>query len=149
MQLFHTSPETEITPSTLGRFDEFLFFSPTIYVMTAGDYHVFVTSLNDSEIIEAGSLWYQDNWEAARPFIDELMGRLSVDEDTAMGLLDGSLSVYDMDIEPEDMADEDWNVQRLTARSAKALGFIGVAVEDEQGAAYMLDVTRIKMEAAK
>lgn len=133
MKLFHTSHEATITPTAAGLFDEFLFFSSDVYVMTAGEHHVFTTEIDESKIIEAGSLWYQDNWEAARPFIEELMDRLSIDENDAMALLDESscLDEMDLDIEPEDVADESWNIQRLTAKSAKALGFIGVAVEDE------------------
>ena len=151
MQLFHTSPEATITPSKSGRFDEFLFFSSSIYVMTAGEHHVFTAEVDESDIIEAGSLWYQENWEAARPFIAELMNRLSIEEVDAMVLLDESISIYDMDfdVEPEDLADESWNIQRLTAKCAKALGFIGVQVEDEQGAAYMIDAFQIKMEASE
>lgn len=148
MKLFHTSPEATITPRKSGRFDEFLFFSSSIYVMTAGEHHVFTAEVDESDIIEAGSLWYQENWEAARPFITELMNRLSIDEDDAMALLDESVSIYDIDvdIEPADLADESWNIQRLTAKCAKALGFIGVQVEDEQGAAYMIDIYKVKIE---
>lgn len=143
MNLYHTSPNAEITPTRFGTFDEFIFFSNDVYVMTAGDYHVFTTEIDESLVIGAPALWYQENWEDARQYIDELMRTLNIDEDTAMGLLDESIDITDLDIDACELGTEWWNVQRLTARCAKALGYIGVRVEDEQGSAYMLDVEAI------
>lgn len=144
--LYHTSPNEEIEPNSTGTFDEFIFFSNTVYVMSAGEYHVFTTEVDEDKIIEAGSLWYQDNWEDAKQYIDELAEHLGVDEDTAMELIDESKEITDLDIDVCDLGGEWWNLQRITAKCAKAMGYIGVQVEDEQGAAYMLDINAIELE---
>lgn len=149
MKLFHTSPEAVINPKTTGLFDEFIFFSGSIYTMTAGEYHVFSTEVDEGKIISASSLWYQDNYEDAHQYVDELCDTLEIDEDDSMSLLDESKTIFDLelDIDSEDIADVIWNIQRLTAKCAKSMGFIGVQVEDEQGAAWMIDATAIEIVA--
>lgn len=141
MELFHTSP-TEINEiTTLGRFGEFLFFSESKYVMTAGEHITYRIELDDSQIIEAGQLFYHENAAELNVLVAELAGRLGIDEDDAEALIEESKSVYDLDgVEPEDAADLSWDVQLFTARAAKILGFRGVQVEDEQGSAYMIDM---------
>ncbi|WP_341667326.1 hypothetical protein [Alcaligenes sp. SDU_A2] len=139
MELFHTSP-TEINKvTTLGRFGEFLFFSDNEYVMTAGEHITYRIELDKSQIVEAGQLFYHEGADRLAPLVAELAARLGVDEDEAEALIEESKSVYDLDgVEPEDAADLSWDVQLYTARAAKALGFRGVQVEDEQGTAFMV-----------
>lgn len=141
MELFHTSPAEIKEITTLGRFDGFLFFSADEYVMTAGEHITYRIGLDDSQIIEAGQLFYHENAAELSGLVSELAGYLGIDENDAEALIEESKSVFDLDIvEPEDAADLSWDVQLFTARAAKILGFRGVQVEDEQGSAYMIDM---------
>lgn len=113
MILFHTSPEVEIVVNTTGLYDEFLFFADSPYTTSTSETHTFEIEVDENKIIEASGLWYKDRWEDAKVFIEELMARLDIDDDTAMELLGESTQLEDLDlgIEAEDMAEESWNVQ--------------------------------------
>lgn len=149
MKLFHTSANATIEAHNHGTFGEFLFFSSDVYTTVAGEYHVFSVGVDESKIIDAASIWYNNESSNCAPFVEEIMDTYGVDEDTAEQLIDESVSIYDIEsnIEPEDMADASWDIQRLTAKCAKAMGYVGVCVTDEQGSAYMLDVTAINLTA--
>lgn len=141
MKLFHTSPEEIKEINALGRFGEFLFFSSDVYVMTACEHTVYSIEISDSKIIEASQIFYHEDAAKLDSLVAELAAKLDVDADVAESLIDETSSIFDLDnIEPEDAADASWDVQLYTARAAKALGFRGVRVEDEQGAAYMIDM---------
>ncbi|MCV4287849.1 hypothetical protein OH708_08025 [Pseudomonas capsici] len=141
MQLFHTSPAEIATINKNGRFGEFLFFSSTAYAMAVGEVVTYSVEMDDDSIIDAGSLFYHEDAEKLEGLVAELANRFEIDADTAEDLIAEKTSVYDIDgIEPEDMADASWDVQRFTAKAAKILGFRGVAVSDEQGTAYMIDM---------
>lgn len=141
MELFHTSPSQITVIAGNGRFGEFLFFSAHVYVMTAGDFVTYKIELDDSAIIKAGQLFYHADASKLDSLVAELVDRLSIDADDAEALIEGSKSAYDLDgIEPEDAADTAWDAQLFAARAAKLLGFRAVQVQDEQGAAYMIDM---------
>lgn len=140
MQLYHTSPD-EITEPKNGLFGDFLCFSGQVYTMTAAaDPVVYRLEIREDEVIDASSIWYDDNAELARPYAEQIMSRYGVDEDTAESLIDGSASLYDVDadIDAEDMAEADWCIQRLTAEAGRAMGYAATAVKDEQGVCYMI-----------
>lgn len=150
MQLFHTSPNeiSEITEA--GRFGSFLFFSSHVYHMTAGQAVVYSTELGDDEIISAGSLFYHDGAAKLAGLVAELAEQLDIDEDDAEALIEESKTVYDLDgIEPEDAADASWDVQLFTARAAALLGYRGVAVSDEQGTSYMVNMLGREADLAR
>ncbi|WP_339869099.1 hypothetical protein [Pseudohongiella nitratireducens] len=134
MELIHTSPEliTEINES--GRFNEFLFFSADEYTMTAGDHVAYSIELGDDEIIEAGQLFYHEDAEKLDELVAEFCDRFDVDADTAEEIISEREQLDSCD------SDDLWDVQIFTARAAKILGFRAVEVEDEQGAAYMIDM---------
>lgn len=141
MELFHTSPNKITKIDTNGRFGEFLFFSSDEYVTTASEHVTYKIELNDAAIIDAGQLFYHNDAAKLDNLVTELANRLGVDTDNAEALIEESKSVYDIDsIEPEDAADASWDVQQFTARAAKLLGFRGVAVNDEHGTSYMIDM---------
>ncbi|WP_158658379.1 hypothetical protein [Achromobacter sp. AONIH1] len=141
MELFHTSPSEISSIGTAGRFGSFLFFSGHVYNMTAGESVVYGLEIDEAAIIEAGQLFFHADAEKLAPLVAELAHRLGVDEDDAEALIEESQSVYDVDgIEAEDAADASWDVQHYTARAAALLGFRGVAINDEQGTAYMIDM---------
>lgn len=149
MELFHTSPSKIEKIGSTGRFGEFLFFSSSIYTMTAASPVVYRLELSDSDVIEAGQLFYHDDAGKLQGLVADLAARLGVSEEDAEGLIEESLSVYDLDSIPaEDAADASWDVQLFTARAAKALGFRAVQVLDEQGAAWMVDMLGRESELA-
>lgn len=138
MNLFHTSPEPIVAITRSGRFDEFLFFSPSVYQMTAGEVVTYTLPIDDdAEIIDAGHLFYDDR-AAECPELDALVAqfaaRFDVDTDTAEEIISERQQLDSGD------ADDSWDVQLYTARAAKLLGYRGVRVQDEQGGAYMIDM---------
>ncbi|MGJ8518035.1 hypothetical protein [Carnimonas bestiolae] len=151
MQLFHTSPSEIKEINDLGRFGEFLFFSNDEYVMTAGEHVVYSIEIDDEQIIEASQLFYHEDAEKLEALVSELAEELEIDEDDAEALIEESKSIYDIEsnVEAEDMAEASWNIQLYTARAAKALGFRGVEVEDEQGSAYMIAMRGNENELVK
>ena len=142
MKLFHTSPEAIAEIHDNGRFGQFLFFSDEVYVMTAGDYTVHSIEIDEDDIIEAGQLFYHEDAEKLAGLVAQVMEMVGCDEDTAEELISQHQDVHSIecDIEPEDLADASWDIQRITAEAALVLGYRGVEVEDEQGAAYMIAV---------
>lgn len=143
MQLFHTSP-TEINKVTDdGRFGSFLFFSAHVYAMTVGEVLVYSLDIDDDSIIEATQIYYtsEEDLPKIQPIIDEIAKAAVVDDDTAFALLCERENIFELDsVDSCDAADLAWNIQHATARAAKALGYRGVAVSDEQGTAYMIDM---------
>lgn len=151
MHLTHTSP-TEITEiNTLGRFGEFLFFAHGEYVMTAGSHVTYTIEIDDSSVIRAGALFRHDDAGKLADLVADVAARFEIDEDTAESLIDESASIFDVDsnVEPEDMADASWDIQHYTARAAKLLGFRAVAVSDEQGTSYLVDMLGREAEMVK
>jgi len=132
MELFHTSPEEIKKITTDGRFGEFLFFAESEYVMTAGDHVVYKIDIKESDIIEAGSLFFHDDASKLDDLVREVMEILDCDEGTA----------EEMIAQNEDCGDAElsWDIQLITAKAAKALGYRGVSMSDEQGECYMIDM---------
>ena len=151
MQLTHTSPVEITSINTSGRFGEFLFFAHDEYVMTAGSYITYAIDLDDAAVIEASALFYHENAEKLSALVAEVAARFDIEEDAAEALIEESASIYDIDsnVEPEDMADASWDIQHYTARAAKLLGFRGVAVSDEQGVSYLVDMLGHESELVK
>ena len=137
IELFHTGGEIkEITKD--GFFGEFLFFSCSIYKMSAGVVNVYKIEVDEDDFIRAGSLFYHDDAEKLTGLVSEFCDKYGVDEDTAEEIISERASAWN---EIED-CDENtaWDVQRFAARAAKTLGYRGVRVQDEQGGAWMIDM---------
>lgn len=141
MELFHTSP-TEITEiNAAGRFGEFLCFADEPYKMSASDVFTYRIEVSDDEVISARSLFWHEDAEKLAPFVEQVMQMAECDEDMAEALIAQRADVHELDhIDPENMADMSWDIQKVTAKAAKALGFRGVAMNDEQGVCYMIDM---------
>ena len=142
MKLIHTSPAVITEINSFGRFGEFLFFAQTEYVMTAGDYITYAINLDEDDIIDAEQLFFHKEAEKLAPLVGQIMQMVGCDEDTAEELIAQRESVFfiDTDIEPEDLADISWDIQRITGEAAVLLGFRGVEMEDEQGRAYLINM---------
>jgi hypothetical protein len=140
MELFHTSPSKITKINDNGRFGSFLFFSSRVYVMTAGASVVHQLEVDEDEIIEARSLFYHEDAALLDDLVAEFCDRFDVDTETAEDIISerGQLDSTD--------ADDLWDVQHYTARAAQILGFRGVRVSDEQGAAYMINMLGFEAE---
>lgn len=151
MLLTHTSPVEITAINTIGRFGGFLFFAESEYVMTAGSHITYTIELNDFDVIRAGSLFHHDAAEKLAELVTEVAARFNIDEDTAEALIEETQSIYDIEcnVDPEDLADASWDIQHYTARAAKLLGFRAVAVADEQGTAYLVDMLGRESELVK
>lgn len=141
----HTSPEKVINiKQGSGLFGNFLFFihgeedrPEDSYAMTAASRYVHVVKVDPEEILSASQIQYDDDYEKAQKIIEEVQEKFDVDEDVALELLSEDYSTVDY----RDMdADHSWWLQHATARAAKAMGYKGVRVEDEQGVSVMLDM---------
>lgn len=140
MKLIHTSPAAITEINSFGRFGEFLFFADDEYVMTAGDHLIYSIELKSSKIIDAGQIFYHEDAAKLDGLVDQVMEMVGCDEDTAEELIAQNEDVHniDCDVEPEDLADTSWNIQRITGEAAVILGFRGVEMQDEQGTAYLI-----------
>jgi len=143
MELFHTSPEEITSIDKHGRFGEFLFFSSNVYVMTAGEHVVYRTEIDDNAIIAAGHLFYHEDAEKLDDLVAKFCARFDVDTGTAEEIISDRQQLDSCD------SDELWDAQVYTARAAKILGYRGVAVSDEQGTAYMIDMLGREGELVK
>ncbi|SEN65748.1 hypothetical protein [Halomonas caseinilytica] len=142
MQLIHTSPSEITEINSFGRFGEFLFFSEDEYVMTAGEHVTYSIEIDEDDIIEAGQLFYHDDAEKLDGLVQAVMDLTGCEEDTAEELIAQNEDVHsiDCDIEPEDLAEASWDIQRIAGEAAVILGYRGVEMEDEQGTAYLINM---------
>lgn len=144
MELFHTSPAKITKINNHGRFGSFLFFAGEAYRMAAGSVITYKTELNEAEIISARRLFWHDDAEKLSGLVAELAGRLDCNGDLAEALIEETTSIYDvaddLGIDAEDLADISWDIQHIIAKAACLLGFRGVAVSDEQGVSFMINM---------
>lgn len=143
MNLIHTSPAEITTVTNKGRFGEFLFFSSKEYVMTeAASTAVYSIEIADGEIIEAAQLFYHAECEKLEKLVAKVARKFGVAPELAESLLDESKDIHDVEssVDAEDMGEASWEIQKFTAQAAKILGYRGVAVTDEQGTSYMIDM---------
>jgi hypothetical protein len=140
MKLIHTSPAAIAEINSFGRFGEFLFFADGEYVMTAGDHITYAIDVEDCDIIDAEQLFFHKDAEKLAGLVEKVMEMVGCDEDTAEELIAQREDVHgiDCDIDPEDLADISWDIQRISGEAAVLLGFRGVEMEDEQGRAYLI-----------
>ena len=136
--IYHTSPAAISKPQKFGRFGEFIFFSSGVYTMTeVANPVVYGIDEDQLKIVEAKAMPYIDNFHIiCADVINDVAEMFDVDFDTAHDILTEKESEWDYDCDAEKSLDR----QKLTAKAAKLMGFDGVQVEDEQGAAYMISI---------
>lgn len=136
--IYHTSPAAISKPQKFGRFGEFIFFSSGVYTMTeVANPVVYGIDEDQLKIVEAKAMPYIDNFHIiCADVINDVAEMFDVDFDTAHDILTEKESEWDYDCD----AEKSWDRQKLTAKAAKLMGFDGVQVEDEQGAAYMISI---------
>ena len=136
--IYHTSPSAITKPQKFGRFGEFVFFSSGVYTMTeVANPVVYGIDEDQLKIVEAKAMPYIDNFHIiCADIINDVSEMFDVDFGTAHDILTEKESEWDYDCD----AEKSWDRQKLTAKAAKLMGFDGVQVEDEQGAAYMISI---------
>lgn len=140
MTLYHTSPVQITEIDAFGRFGEFLFFAGGEYVMTAGDRITYAIEVDDSDIIDADQLFFHEDARKLAGLVEKVMQMVDCDEETAEELISQREDVHciETNIEPEDLAETSWDIQRITGEAALLLGFRGAEMQDEQGVAYLI-----------
>lgn len=137
--LYHctSNPITEI--DEYGRFGEFLFFGSSPSHMGEVTYQLEIdTDENKGLIIDCGRFFYREDCSKLDDIVSEVMNLADCDEDQAQEYLSQRDHVSDAEL--------DWDIQGLTAKAAKILGFRGVAVPDEYGTSYMIDMLGLESE---
>ena len=136
--IYHTSPAVIAKPQKFGRFGEFVFFSSGVYTMTEVVNPV-VYGIDEStlSIVEACSMAHIENFDViCADIINDVAEMFDVDFDTAHDILTEKESEWNYDCD----AEKSWDRQTSTAKAAKLMGFDGVQVNDEQGAAYIISI---------
>lgn len=122
-----------------GRFDEFMFF--TAYdVAAAGNGFNYSATLAGNEVIEASQLFYHEDAAKLDALVTRLADKFGIDIDDAEDIISERKQLRDV-VDSAD-AEDDFDIQCLTARCAKVLGFRAVAVSDEFGVSYMIDMLK-------
>ena len=145
--IYHTSQEV-ITEAGSGRFGDYLCFAGGIYKMSPMSIYVYTIDVDDYSVIHADRIFWEGDYDVLRPFINQVMALTGCDEDQAERLIEETDSVYDLDMDLDgfEIAELSWDIQRITAEAAGALGYDGVVVDDEQGACWMMNIKKIKMD---
>lgn len=142
--IYHTSPDliTEIRSNEL--FDNGLFFSSQVYYMTASN-TVYVYALEEEELslIKESSLFYHEDALKLNDIVERFASIYDLTVDEAEEVISGRVWCQDAKPDLSDMADIDFSfaTQTYALKCAKALGFDGVELEDEQGGAYLVSMT--------
>jgi hypothetical protein len=138
MQLFHTTYQEITSINKLGRFGEFLFFA-------SSDCHygdiTYSIEIEEEQVVNCNSFFYRDDYQKLNSLVELIMDVADCDEDQAQEYLSQRNHHGDAEI--------DWDIQKYTAKAAKILGFRGVAVPDEHGVSYMIDMLGFENELVK
>lgn len=150
MQLYHVSPEPITNIRDDGVFGGFLAFAEAPYSPSGNHAFTYRIDVPESEIVEAETLHHWEGDGRIDPFVREVMETAGTDENTAIDLLAQRKHLFDllpMDPDEEapvcpvmDPGEADWEIQRLTAEAAKAIGYRGASMRDEQGRVYFIDM---------
>jgi len=130
MQIFHTSPEKIEKIDSFGMFGECLCFSADVYQMSACSTVTYSIEINEDEIIEAGSFFYQDDCEKLNDIVEDIMDLAGCGREEAEEFLSQRESHSDAEI--------DWRIQGYAGEAAKVLGYKCAEAEDEQGTVYLV-----------
>lgn len=147
--IYHTSPNGNLKACKFtpweGVFGEFIFFSDKEYVMTAGDYHTYTLNEEELNIVAASDLedLFNSENEDHAEILNDCAKLFNTTQKVALLILTENLNEWQRFPEICD-AEKSFEVQRLTAAFAKACGYDGVEVQDEQGTAYMIDMSKHK-----
>lgn len=129
ISLYHTGNKITTIDPDYGLFGEFLFFSPE--PSHYGDY-VYQLDIDENTIIDPDTFFYRDDADKLGGIVKAVMNVCDCDEDEAEELLSQRAHLDD--------EEEDWEIQHLTGKAAKQLGYRGAMVPDEHGTSYLIDM---------
>jgi hypothetical protein len=142
IELYHTSPLKIEQVTDKGLFGSFLFFADEPYQMSRGTVYTYKIEIDEGDIINASSLFYEDADGVLIPLVERAANEFGISKEIAEQLIEESASIYDVDtdIDAADLADASWRTQFYSAKAAAMLGYRGVRVRDEQGYSVMIDM---------
>lgn len=171
IELFHTSPNIIKDINDYGRFGSSLFFSRRPYYMSEQSKHLYKIKENEDKILDVSELrnLSENDSLKIKPFIEEIMGLLGVDEEKAIDLLSEDTDVHSMfnrlsnymenrydddddedrkeerkrlydELSSRDLGELSWDIQHLSFQAAQALGYEGAKLTDEQGTSYLINM---------
>lgn len=141
MRLFHTCPS--ITDETFcpGHAGSFLLFTATSPSMTDTEGQQHSIQIDVDSIIDASRLFYSDSAAKLAPLVLELASTLSIDENDAMALMEGSKSISNIDGIEGDPEAVSRTVNEATAKASALLGFKAVAIKQNNMTCYLVDTS--------
>ncbi len=166
LELYHTSPEEIENVHDEGRFGSGLFFSYKPYYMGNNNLLYKYNKTKKKEILEARNVRNQDE-KVLKPYVDRIMKMTGLDEEESKDILSENIHlgqyknkledivnynqfVSDSEreklmkkykkLENADIGDIEYDIQSFIGQIAKKLGYRGVALQDEQGTSYLIDM---------
>jgi hypothetical protein len=133
MKLFHTSPVKIETINNYGMLGECLCFSSDVYQMAPGEVITYAIEIDESEMIEASSFFYQDDAEKLDVIVSNIMAMADCDSDQAEKYLSQNDNHHDAEIA--------WRIQGYAGEAAKVLGYQAAVADDEQGTVYIIPMS--------
>ncbi len=139
--VYHTSPNEIESIEERGVFGGGLFFGNEIYAIN--EYHyIYAMLINENDIISASNLFDEEN-----ELLDNLLEEFVVNElreeasEENLALAEDLITERESGLNLECWdADFGWTIQRYALRAANINGFQTVALEDEQGTAYLTNM---------
>lgn len=136
--------ESGAIKSDFGPFGSCLFFgSETGNCLNSGEF-LYKLNAEDDQFIDASRFFYEVEPSELQEILEEVKNLTNCDQEQAEGLLDGSENLWDLaselGIEFENVGEIDWTIQALQAKAAKKLGYLGAAIEDENGSVLVADM---------
>lgn len=123
MEVFHTSPVLIQKIEEDRLFNDCLFFSGEIYVMsTRGKLYTYSLDLPEDDIINERELYDES-------VIQHISEALDVNNEVAERMLDGRDNVH---------GEDGWWIQRKQGECAKKMGYKAASSTDEQGCVYIV-----------
>jgi len=138
MKVYHTSPvEIKTIDKYYGLFDDCLFFSWNPYSMSVGEVVLYSLDISDMDFLDVSQIFYkydQNENETVMSCIRRFMNYFNVDQETAEGLIEGSINEIDANLDDEAM----FFIQKEQGHIARDLGYFGAESEDEQGSVLIV-----------
>lgn len=125
-----------------GVFGPNLFFSPEKDAALSHGEKLYQIDVSEDDIIDRSSLFYEEDVESKlSDILNEIAEDYGVDIDTAMGLLDESEHIQDVENTYDgDIGEADWELQVRAGEAAEKLGYKAISMEDEHGTSYMVNM---------
>ena len=139
-KLYHTTGRVIESISTTGMFGSFLFFGEE--AAHYGDI-MYTIELDSDDVIEPYEFFYREDASKLDNVVSEVMDLFDCDEEAAQDFLSEKA------LPSSASAEDSWELQKLTAECAQVLGYRAVAVQDEYGTSYMIDMLNHESELVR